>query len=84
MDITYIGNFSDAMKAYTEEKLSKIEHKGIDCENVRVKFDKTPHDVIVEVSINNKIRNSKKGDDFYAIIVDIVDSISSQITKYKK
>jgi len=84
MNITYVGNFSEAMKDYTEEKMSKIERKGVDCENVRVKFDSTPREFIVEVSINNKIRNCKKGNDFYAIIVKIVDSICSQITKYKK
>lgn len=84
MTIKYVGNFTPAMKDYVEEKLSKIEKKGIECENVRVKLDILPVEKVLEISINNKIRNSKKGDDFYALVVDVVDSICSQITRYKK
>lgn len=84
MTIQFIGNFTDAMKDYTEEKISKIQTKGIDCENVRVKLDFLPVDMVLEISINNKIRNSKKGEDFYALVVDVVDSICSQVNRYKK
>ena len=85
MTVQFVGNFTEAMKTYTEEKIAKIQTKGIECENVRVKLDFLPRDMMVlEVSINNKIRNSKKGDDFYALIVDAVDSICSQVNRYKK
>lgn len=84
MTIQFIGNFTDAMKDYTEEKISKIQSKGIDCETVRVKLDFLSVDMVLEISINNKIRNSKKGDDFYALVVDVVDSICSQANRYKK
>ena len=84
MTIQFIGNFTDAMKNYTEEKISKIESKGIKCDHVRVKMEKLPVSRVVEISINNKIRNSKKGEDFYALVIDVVDSICSQVTRYKK
>jgi putative sigma-54 modulation protein len=84
MTIKYVGNFTTAMKDYVEEKISKISKKGIECESVRVKLDILPNDKHLEISINNKIRNSKKGDDFYALVVDVVDSICSQVSRYKK
>lgn len=84
MTVQFIGNFTEAMKQYTEEKISKIQSKGIECENVRAKLDFLSSDMALEISINNKIRNSKKGEDFYALVVDVVDSICSQANRYKK
>lgn len=84
MTVQFIGSFTGAMTMYTQEKLSKIESKGISCDNVRVKLEMLPVGMCLEISINNKIRNSKKGEDFYALVVDVVDSICSQANRYKK
>lgn len=81
--ITYVGNFTAAMKNYTEEKLGKLTNRGIDISNTRVKLTILPNEKLVEISIDNKIRASEKGEDFYNLVVDVVGKISSQYSRFK-
>lgn len=84
MNINYVGNFTSAMKSYTEEKIYKLVKKGIECDSVRVKLEKITAGFVVEISINNEIRASKKGEDFYSLVIDVVDKISSQYNRFKE
>lgn len=82
--IQFIGNFTEAMKDYTEKKLEKLNEKGIDIKDVRVKLNMLPVGMNLEISINNKIRQSKTSEkDFYSLVCEVIDNLAIQIERYK-
>lgn len=80
----FLGNFTKSMKSYAKEKLEKLD-KYVDISNAVITFKKfaKEENVKVEVSINNEIRASKIGADYYDLINDIVEKLCSQIRRYK-
>lgn len=82
--VDYLGNFTTAMKEYTEEKLSKLNQVGT-YKNVRTVLTVLPNKKFsLEISLDNKVRASSKGEDFYTLVIECVDKLFAQITKYKK
>lgn len=79
----FIGNFTDAMKDYTTEKIHKLD-KYLDVSEAVCKYKKEGNEFKLEISVGNNIRASKKGDDFYHVVVDVVDVLASNIKKYRK
>jgi len=84
MNIIFNGDFTEAMKDYTYEKVSKVTtFENYESANVKVlvlaegKFN-------VEISLDNSVRAEKTGDDFYELIIDVVKKLTSQIIRYKK
>lgn len=82
--MTFIGgNFTKAMIDYSEEKIEKLS-----------KYTKTGDAVVcysalkddkfkVEISLNNQIRATAVGVDFYALIGDVVNKLELQIKRFK-
>lgn len=81
--VQFIGDFTEAMKDYTRHKLEKLEKQGMDVKDVRVKLDIVGENLIVEVSVNNKIRNTEIGTDFYKLLVKVIDNLCLQDSRYK-
>lgn len=80
----FIGNFTEAMKDYTEKKLEKLNEKGIEIKDIRVKLNMLPIGMNLEISINNKIRQSKTSEkDFYSLVCEVIDNLAIQIERYK-
>lgn len=77
------GNFTEAMKDYTAEKLHKLD-KYLDVSDAVCKYKKEGNDFKVEISVGDNIRASKKGDDFYHVVIDVIDVLASNIKKYRK
>lgn len=82
--VDYLGNFTVAMKEYTEEKLSKLNQVGT-YKIVRTVLTVLPNKKFsLEISLDNKVRASARGEDFYTLVIECVEKLFSQITKYKK
>lgn len=81
--IRYTGNFTEAMKAYAEEKLAKLATYGT-YNDINVSVFVVGRTTKVEITVDNKIRVSKTGEDYYELIVMVVSRICDQITRYKK
>ena len=80
----FIGDFTNAMKEYAKEKLTKIE-KYVNIDDATVSFKKFSKEDKVKVEISlDKIRASKIGDDYYDLIYKVIDKLDSQIKKYKE
>jgi putative sigma-54 modulation protein len=77
------GNFTEAMKDYTAEKLEKLT-KYLDVSDAVCKYKKEGNDFKVEISLGDNIRAAKKGDDFYHVVIEVVDVLASNIKKYRK
>lgn len=82
----FIGDFTDAMKNYTEEKLKKLESRGINPSEARCKIAFIKEGCSVEISVDNKLRARKKGpsDEYYSIVLDVIDCLISQTDRYNK
>lgn len=82
--IDYLGNFSVAMKEYTEEKLARLSALG-SYRDVRVTLTVLPNKKFnLEMSLDNKVRANSNGEDFYTLVIDCIDKLFSQLSKYKK
>ena len=84
--IEYLGsNFTQAMKEYTEEKISKLCQLNQKYAHARVTLTVLPNKKFsVEVSLDNKVRLSSVGDDFYTVLIEVVDKLFLKLSKYKK
>lgn len=82
----FVGNFTEAMKNYTEEKLKKLENRGINYRDARVKLQFISEGCALEISVENKLRARKKGpsDEFYSLVIDVVDCLIKQTDRYNK
>ena len=83
----FVGNFTESMKNYTEEKLKKLKNRNIDPNDVRVKYERISEDFCtIEISVNNFFRAKKKGltEDYYHVVLDVIDCIVSQADRYNK
>ena len=74
--------FTDAMKEYLIEKANKLL-KFVDSTDGRAKLSKEGHKLKLEIAIPGNIRASLSGDDYYALVVDVVNQLEGQIRKYK-
>lgn len=82
--IDYLGNFTAAMQEYTEEKISKLTNIS-KYSRARITLTSLPNKVFnLEISLDNKVRASARGGDFYALVVDCTEKLFLQISKYKK
>lgn len=82
--IEYVGNFSDAMKEYSCEKLSKLEVIN-KYSRARLNLVSLPNkEFNLEISLDNAARVNMRGTDFYTLVVECVDRLFSQISRYKK
>lgn len=80
----YVGNFTDAMKAYVEDKISKLKRL-TDTDDTTVKVGKKNSKNILRLEIScNGVRATSNGEDFYHLVNECVDKIMSQIKRYKK
>lgn len=81
----YRGNFTEAMKNYVEDKLSKLQKLTEDDEFTTVKLGKKNSKNILRLEIScNGVRATSNGEDFYHLVNECVDKIMSQIKRYKK
>ena len=82
--IEYSGNFTAAMKEYTEEKVySKLQ--SVTSGAVKVVLTSLPDKKFdLEMSIDNKVRASSRGEDFYTLVIECTTKLFTQLTKYKK
>ena len=81
----YVGNFTEAMKNYVEEKLSKLQKLTESDEFTTVKVGKKNSKDILRLEIScNGVRATANGEDFYHLVNECVDKIMSQIKRYKK
>lgn len=82
--IDYVGNFTPAMKNYFEEKLTKLNQVS-NYSFVRVVLTVLPNKVFnLEVSLDNKVRMTASGEDYYTLTVECIEKLFLQLTKYKK
>lgn len=81
--MTFIGNFTKAMMDYSEEKISKL-NKYTKTTDAVVSYSSLKDDKFkVEVSLNNQIRATAVGVDFYALIGDVINKLELQIKRFK-
>ena len=81
----YKGNFTEAMKSYVEEKLSKLEKLTEADSFTTVKLGKKNSKDILRLEIScNHVRATANGEDFYHLVNECIDKIISQIKRYKK
>ena len=81
--MTFIGGFTKAMIDYSEEKISKLS-KYTKTADAVVSYSSLKDDKFkVEVSLNNQIRATAVGVDFYALIGDVVNKLELQIKRFK-
>lgn len=80
----YIGDFTQSMKDYCQEKISKIESI-MEFQNARIVLKQLPNKLFnIEISLDNAVRSSSTGEDFYSIIIENVQKILKQLKKNKK
>lgn len=86
MKIIYTGgNFTPAMKEFTEEKLEKLEVFPESKGEYRITLTVLPNKIFnVEISLDNKARASSVGEDYYALVIDTIQKLTVQIKKYRK
>lgn len=83
-NLEFKGNFTEAMKNFCEEKVSKLK-KVSEFKNARFSLIVLPNKKFnLEVSLDNSIRMNTAGDDFYALVVDNVEKLFLKLTKHKK
>lgn len=77
---------TDALKSYTEKRLSKLDKfLGDNCEaQVVMSLEKGRHRVEVTIPLNGVIlRGEEAGYDMYASIDEVVDKLERQVKKYR-
>lgn len=83
-NIKFLGNFTEAMKEFCSDKILKVE-KYMNVSYATVKYNSYKNNNIsVEISLDNKVRASKLGEDFYALVQDVVEKLIQQIKRYGK
>lgn len=81
--MTFIGGFTKAMIDYSQEKIEKL-NKYTKTADAVVSYSSLKDDRFkVEVSLNNQIRATSIGIDFYALIGDVVNKLELQIKRFK-
>jgi putative sigma-54 modulation protein len=76
-------SFTDAMKDYAEDKIKRLD-KFIDTSNATITAVVLGDNKIkVEISLGSEIRASKVGEDFYALVIDVVEQLDGQIRRYR-
>jgi putative sigma-54 modulation protein len=73
--------FTQAMKDYTEEKTNKLL-RILDTVEGNARVKKNGHQLKLEIDLGG-VRASKTGTDFYALVIDVVDQLETQIKKYR-
>lgn len=82
--MNYVGNFTNAMKEYVEEKILKL-NKLTDTDEVTVKLGKKNSKDIMRLEIScNGVRSTSNGEDFYSLVNECIDKIITQVKRYKK
>ena len=82
--MNYVGNFTNAMKEYVEEKILKLE-KLTDTDDVTVKLGKKNSKDIMRLEIScNGVRSTSNGEDFYSLVNECINKIITQVKRYKK
>lgn len=76
--------FTVPMKKHVENKLKKLEKIVDDISGSKIVISKENHLKKVEITLPGNIRSSKAGDDFYTLVIEVVDQLERQITKYKE
>ena len=76
--------FTPAMKKYTEEKLQKLEKYLDDVSTGSVTLKKEGKDRIkLEISLEG-VRSSKSGEDFYTLVLEVIEQLERQISKFRE
>jgi len=75
--------FTTAMKAYVEEKMTKLD-KYLDNTNGRIVLKKEGHEMLVEISLPGNIRSSAKNSDFYSLVSKVINQLERQIKKHSQ
>jgi len=89
MRIKFTGkniNLSDALKSYTEKRLSKLDKfLGDNCEaQVVMSLEKGRHRIEVTIPLNGVILRGEEVDyDMYTSIDQVVDKLERQVKKYR-
>jgi len=74
--------FTKAMKEYTEEKLNKLSKFLDDVNTGYVNLKKEGEFLKLEIALQG-VRASKSGEDFYSLVIAVVEQLERQIKRYK-
>lgn len=74
--------FTPAMEEHLINKLSKLE-KFIDNLDGKTTLKKEGHLLKLEISLPGNIRASDYGEDYYSLVIKVVDVLERQVKKYK-
>ena len=75
--------FSEPMKVYAQEKIGKLSKLVEDISGSRIVLSKENHLKKLEITLPGNIRASKAGEDYYTLVVEVVERLQLQIAKYK-
>lgn len=82
----FVGNFTNAMKEYCEEKVARLE-KYNEISNllsdIRFKLSKVGNNFKLEIQLGSELRSSSVGPDFYVLVVEVVEKLDGQIRRYR-
>lgn len=90
MQINFTGHNVDitpALRAYTEEKLNKLERHFDHITSIHVVFDVEKLNQIVEASImiaKGELHARSESEDMYASIDSLIDKLDRQLIKHKE
>ena len=82
----FTGNFTNAMVAHCEEKIARLE-KYSEISNllsdVRFKLSKLGNNFKLEIQLGSELRSSAVGEDFYNLVIEVVEKLDGQIRRYR-
>lgn len=82
----FVGNFTNAMAEYCQEKIERLnkysEFSNL-LENAKFKLNKSGNQFKFEIHLGTELRSSAVGDDFYDLVVDVVEKLDGQIRRYR-
>lgn len=93
MRVDVIGKhmeITEAIKAYSESKVSKLLKHYDGVQQIVVRLEQEPHkkgfhaEIIADVEKHDDFVGKAKGDDLYHCIDDAVDKVSRQLTDFKE
>lgn len=77
------GNLTQAMKDYISEKTQRLAKYVDDLDSLDVKYRMDGEKYKLEMSLDNNLRASKIGEDFYALVPLVVEQLDGQIRRYR-
>jgi putative sigma-54 modulation protein len=75
--------FTSAMKKYTENKLQKLGKYLDDISTGSVTLKREGKGIKLEISLEG-VRSSKAGEDFYTLVLDVIEQLERQISKFRE